>query len=1018
MAGLFQKIIDKRKNKDAHLRDAMANYADTRGFAMSSQCGSEEGNKVRYLIAFARAVIITMIITGTIGILVTALSLPVSMPVVIASTASAALVMGLLYPKKWLHDLVLVAVFVFMIYFVIRYYRVINSGFCGIMNVLIERVDEQMNIENYRSFTEVVANRQFSMTMCCGFIGFAIALYTNSVFNASDRLHVCSWLTYIIMAVVFYLELVPSMVWFGLMILGYATSAVGIVNGHAMIPFKNRNTIFWRDNEYSADKKIKKKKLVLPRKLLKKMNRKKKADEKTHTFHYLQNSLSTAKTGLGLILPVFLGVAIISVSNSSGQIVHREAKRTQARKMVDDTIRDLVVNGLGGLFNDIKSTGGLSSGRLGQIRSVNLDFQTDLQVTFVPHSTERIFLKEHTYSRYEGTYWYNGLDGNWVYDKIANELANKAGSDLGCTPLSLRNAEALEIRDKLLGDPDYIPGLYSGKMNVKVVDPGAGSSFLPNFSLLREDTQLINKSQDTYLGLSGMEAPILLGDTELTSKSFSSHGNDVLYYGIPSKLDVSKYDWSEYYPEIFSYQYEDIRLKESGLPEHDWKQDGNFYYAPAKFTDEEMLMPEEKFYFRQADMNDEDTPFELQTWVLVDGDTTWYLTYNELMQRLAEKYMEDTPGYADDIYSYRDLFMDYRYSEDFNQYLCYPSDLVPTLEHFKQRYGLNGSREDVINAILKAFREDFSYTYSPGKTPKEKDFVTYFLEETKAGYCSYFATAATLLLRYNGIPARYCEGYAIDYEQVLEGELAEGEKYEDWFYGTNELGQTAVVTVDVTDADAHAWVEVYYEGFGWIPVEFTVATVQDGEYESFWSQFASTLGGITDYNTDFGDNADDGIYDSKEAALRFRGFFLMVVRAVVIALAAAVLFMKLLEFLRLHVLGSRKKKMIYQYHMLNLLIRNADREAGMPVAYNNFHFKTEEFLVNVLKMDEQKVHTWIASLEKISYSPAEPTEQDYALANEMFRQGRKRFYRNFGKTRKFGFVRGLLYRFWEGIRLR
>ena len=75
-----------------------------------------------------------------------------------------------------------------------------------------------------------------------------------------------------------------------------------------------------------------------------------------------------------------------------------------------------------------------------------------------------------------------------------------------------------------------------------------------------------------------------------------------------------------------------------------------------------------------------------------------------------------------------------------------------------------------------------------------EDFVAHFLSEGR-GYCVHFATAAALLLRMNGIPARYVSGYTAD---IIPGETAQ-----------------------VPDYAAHAWVEIYLDGYGWYPVEVT-----------------------------------------------------------------------------------------------------------------------------------------------------------------------------------------------------
>lgn len=91
-------------------------------------------------------------------------------------------------------------------------------------------------------------------------------------------------------------------------------------------------------------------------------------------------------------------------------------------------------------------------------------------------------------------------------------------------------------------------------------------------------------------------------------------------------------------------------------------------------------------------------------------------------------------------------------------------------------------------------------------TPDGEDFVEYFLTESHSGYCMHFASAATLMLRTLGIPARYVSGFT--------AELAAGE------------------TVEVPDSAAHAWVEIYLDGYGWYPVEVTPSYEGPADTES------------------------------------------------------------------------------------------------------------------------------------------------------------------------------------------
>lgn len=97
------------------------------------------------------------------------------------------------------------------------------------------------------------------------------------------------------------------------------------------------------------------------------------------------------------------------------------------------------------------------------------------------------------------------------------------------------------------------------------------------------------------------------------------------------------------------------------------------------------------------------------------------------------------------------------------------------------------------------------YSLSPGKTPSNRDFVNYFLLENHKGYCTHYASAGVLLARMAGIPARYATGYI-----VVGDDFSDSAKNNDGTY-----------TIELPDNRSHAWTEVYLDGFGWVPFEFT-----------------------------------------------------------------------------------------------------------------------------------------------------------------------------------------------------
>ena len=108
--------------------------------------------------------------------------------------------------------------------------------------------------------------------------------------------------------------------------------------------------------------------------------------------------------------------------------------------------------------------------------------------------------------------------------------------------------------------------------------------------------------------------------------------------------------------------------------------------------------------------------------------------------------------------------------------------------------------EEVLQNVQKFLAKEASYTLSPGETPEGEDAITYFMTKSKKGYCVHFASAATMLLRLCGVPARYVEGVKVT------------------------VPLTTKDVIEVKDSDAHAWVEIYRDDIGWVPMEVTPGT--------------------------------------------------------------------------------------------------------------------------------------------------------------------------------------------------
>lgn len=178
-------------------------------------------------------------------------------------------------------------------------------------------------------------------------------------------------------------------------------------------------------------------------------------------------------------------------------------------------------------------------------------------------------------------------------------------------------------------------------------------------------------------------------------------------------------------------------------------------------------------------------------------------------------------------------------------YLRVPDSCIVAVRKICEEAGFAGTPQEIAGQIVTYFNENYSYTMRPGYYWGDSDYISHFLTESKRGYCAHFASSGTMLFRYMGIPARYVEGYAFSYLNVIEdGVLVGDADYSDYYDGYSALGETALVELEIPDACAHAWVEIYVEGAGWIVIDPTPASSEE-ETTSFWDAFMN-MGGEGD----------------------------------------------------------------------------------------------------------------------------------------------------------------------------
>lgn len=128
--------------------------------------------------------------------------------------------------------------------------------------------------------------------------------------------------------------------------------------------------------------------------------------------------------------------------------------------------------------------------------------------------------------------------------------------------------------------------------------------------------------------------------------------------------------------------------------------------------------------------------------------------------------------------------------------------------------------------IDRYLKNNYSYDLSIGSDPDGVDSTEYFLFNRNSGYCEQFSSALALMSRSVGIPSRVITGYLPGDYNPLTG------------------------LYEVRALDAHAWVELYFDGAGWVEFEptpsFELAQIKDSPF--YLSEFIDFIKKSKVYN--------------------------------------------------------------------------------------------------------------------------------------------------------------------------
>lgn len=278
--------------------------------------------------------------------------------------------------------------------------------------------------------------------------------------------------------------------------------------------------------------------------------------------------------------------------------------------------------------------------------------------------------------------------------------------------------------------------------------------------------------------------------------------------------------------------------------------------------------------------------------------------------------------------------------------------------------GLDKENLEEIRRYIRLFlAENYVYDLNVPVPDENEDFLKQFLYETKRGYSAHFATAAVVMFRMFGVPARYVTGYAVPqnlFTQQINGT---------W---------TAVAQ----DDNAHAWAEVFVKGVGWMPMEMTPGMIGTEQDLSFDAEIADEPEDTKDQEAEQpdevpaseGDNADT--HTGRKILVGTAASLL----GILCAGMAVVLYRK---HRRAYGLDTRRSPSLRGQDLFQTYFRTMVRK-GMS---EKIESTSAEFIRCATTLDEELTNEMAAELVRFAlkccYSPQEPQEQEMEMVRTL-----------------------------------
>ena len=313
----------------------------------------------------AKALIVFFIVGGAFGAFLSAIAVNCNLFVIELVLLLVSLFTAFLYYSAVSENVGYIFLLFVMASAGMGFLNYINSGFYSLLNKLNEKTAVYFDSNAVRVYTVMSGDNPAYVTMAMIYIGAVCCIMANIFISRRMRIWPCVAVVLFVMFMPLYIGLEPAGIYVVMLLTGFVLAVMIKRGGHYRL--------HRQDNKYEYKK-----------------------DRYTYIY--------SAKTLFETCALVFVPAVVVTVLITAvfpGKTIHEGTTDSEIKTASSDFVQNLAIYGLSGMFNYYENNGGLSSGRLGGVSAVRLDYETDLTLTYTPLSQNRIYLRHFTGGTYE-----------------------------------------------------------------------------------------------------------------------------------------------------------------------------------------------------------------------------------------------------------------------------------------------------------------------------------------------------------------------------------------------------------------------------------------------------------------------------------------------------------------------------------------------------------------------------------------------------------------------------------------